>query len=397
MVLRAGMGSFITGSLLAGTLVFAAELININTADKETLMTLTGIGEVKAQAIIDYREMNGTFSAKEDIQNVSGIGPATYENIKDQITVSGGVSSSPPPPPSSSPSPSPGSRSSSPSPSPSPPAAPASTSGLSIDAGGDRVLIARADAEFLVRAYRDKKEMKDVNYRWNFGDGSTGRGISVSHRFEYPGRYVVVVTGSLEDDTASDRFLVTVEDADLRLAMLPDGGVEIENRAPHDADLSDWIIRSDSQRFFLPENSLILSGNTMRISPGTLRFPASASTELLYPSGALAFRAGAAEAAMSPALPAASAFPDDESSSVSTTQEKEASFTEADDERELVQAAEEERAIERATSSQVAAAGVADTGSRKWFISALGIAALGGGAMFFAKRLRRKEWDIIEE
>lgn len=61
--------------------------ININTADKQTLMELPGIGESKAQAIIDYRTKNGPFASIEDIQNVSGIGPATFENLKDLITV----------------------------------------------------------------------------------------------------------------------------------------------------------------------------------------------------------------------------------------------------------------------------------------------------------------------
>ena len=61
--------------------------VNINTADIETLQTLTGIGEVKAQAIIDYRNKNGDFKNIEDIKNVSGIGDSVYEKIKDNITV----------------------------------------------------------------------------------------------------------------------------------------------------------------------------------------------------------------------------------------------------------------------------------------------------------------------
>ena len=61
--------------------------ININTASKEELMTLSGIGEVIAQRIIDYREEHGKFSAVEEIKNVTGIGEARFNNIKDQITV----------------------------------------------------------------------------------------------------------------------------------------------------------------------------------------------------------------------------------------------------------------------------------------------------------------------
>jgi competence protein ComEA len=61
--------------------------ININTATLDELCLLPGIGEVKGQAIIDYREANGPFVVIEQIQNVPGIGPATFEKIKDLITV----------------------------------------------------------------------------------------------------------------------------------------------------------------------------------------------------------------------------------------------------------------------------------------------------------------------
>lgn len=63
------------------------ELVNINTADKERLTMLPGIGDSKAASIITYREENGPFSCKEDIKKVSGIGDATYANIMDMITI----------------------------------------------------------------------------------------------------------------------------------------------------------------------------------------------------------------------------------------------------------------------------------------------------------------------
>ncbi len=62
-------------------------LININTADESELMTLTGIGEGKARAIISYREEHGNFKSIEEIKNVSGIGDATFNKFKDSITV----------------------------------------------------------------------------------------------------------------------------------------------------------------------------------------------------------------------------------------------------------------------------------------------------------------------
>jgi len=63
------------------------EIININTASKEELMTLPGIGEVRAEEIINYRSNNGSFKTIDDIKNVSGIGEELFEEIKANITV----------------------------------------------------------------------------------------------------------------------------------------------------------------------------------------------------------------------------------------------------------------------------------------------------------------------
>lgn len=64
-----------------------AGLLNINTATKEELMTLTGIGESKAMAIISYREENGDFGKIEDIMNITGIKTGVFDKIKNQIKV----------------------------------------------------------------------------------------------------------------------------------------------------------------------------------------------------------------------------------------------------------------------------------------------------------------------
>jgi competence protein ComEA len=61
--------------------------VDLNTAAQAELETLPGVGPVTAGKIIAYREANGPFQRIEDIQEVPGIGPATFEGLKDLVTV----------------------------------------------------------------------------------------------------------------------------------------------------------------------------------------------------------------------------------------------------------------------------------------------------------------------
>lgn len=73
-----------TGATAVGT---CDGLIDLNTASIELLESLPTIGQVRAAAIVSYRKDNGRFQSVEDITNVSGIGPATYEAIRGLATV----------------------------------------------------------------------------------------------------------------------------------------------------------------------------------------------------------------------------------------------------------------------------------------------------------------------
>ena len=71
----------------SGSSSSSGDVININTANLEQLMKISGVGKTKAEAIIAHREKNGDFKKKEDITKVRGIGKATFEKIKDKIEV----------------------------------------------------------------------------------------------------------------------------------------------------------------------------------------------------------------------------------------------------------------------------------------------------------------------
>lgn len=62
-------------------------LVNLNTASAEELMTLTGIGESKAEAILSYREEHGGFGKPEELMEIPGIKEGVFEKIRDQVTV----------------------------------------------------------------------------------------------------------------------------------------------------------------------------------------------------------------------------------------------------------------------------------------------------------------------
>ncbi len=71
------------------TAVPASAAVNINTATKDELIALPGIGPAKAQAIVDYRKQNGPFKSVDDLRNVKGIGAKRLDKLRADITAGG--------------------------------------------------------------------------------------------------------------------------------------------------------------------------------------------------------------------------------------------------------------------------------------------------------------------
>lgn len=74
-------------SLMSGFAFAQAASININTADSTSLASLSGIGQSKAQAIVEYREANGPFASTQDLTNVKGIGARTVEKNANRLII----------------------------------------------------------------------------------------------------------------------------------------------------------------------------------------------------------------------------------------------------------------------------------------------------------------------
>lgn len=81
---------FVLATIVTCTLIalpaLAGQKLNINTASVEDLTKIKGIGQKKANAIVDYREAHGPFKTIEDLRNVKGIGNKLFESMKSQIT-----------------------------------------------------------------------------------------------------------------------------------------------------------------------------------------------------------------------------------------------------------------------------------------------------------------------
>ncbi|MGF2054995.1 helix-hairpin-helix domain-containing protein [Vagococcus fluvialis] len=87
-------GEELSETVIAGTNSNTANIskdeegkINLNQATKEELMTLSGVGEKKAEKIIEYREENGSFKTIEDLKNVNGFGEKSFESLEKYISI----------------------------------------------------------------------------------------------------------------------------------------------------------------------------------------------------------------------------------------------------------------------------------------------------------------------
>lgn len=267
---------------------YAAELININTADAALLDTLPGIGPSKAQAIIDYRTQNGQFAHIEDIQNVSGIGPATYANIAPLITVDTASAQSDPN----------SSNATSTSTAATTTPATATTGGappeyipiptLHIITAGDRVVSSGADTAFTAVVYDGKGNKRDdALVTWSFGDGMRRTGASVFHTYYSPGEYLAVihVTTASDGGNAVSEVIVTVKDAGIKISSVSSKGITLMNKDSRTLDLSLWRLSMGGREFKIPEDTQILAGRSVLFPSQVIELPVADSASLLYPSG----------------------------------------------------------------------------------------------------------------
>ncbi|MBI1974603.1 MAG: helix-hairpin-helix domain-containing protein [Candidatus Zambryskibacteria bacterium] len=249
------------GVMVYAKAVFADSLVNINTANLTELKTLNGIGDVKGQAIIDYRTSHGAFAAIEDIQNVTGIGPATFNNIKNFITV--GTAVAPAAETNASTNASVGNTSS---------VHYSSTPVTNINkrveayvsAGSDRISTAGSPMEFA--AETDFDYTKSSMFNWNFGDGSTGTGDVLTHTYEYPGEYTVVLNTWLPKGQSVSRVNVKIIEPEIVVISASEEKIELKNNSKSEVNLYGRALWSGGRTFLFPKDTIIRAGQNITLS-----------------------------------------------------------------------------------------------------------------------------------
>lgn len=280
-------------TILVFPLFVFASLVNINTANVSALQKLQGIGAVKAQKIIDYRNTHGAFTSIDDIKKVSGIGYDTYAQIADSITVNGSsalakdkntstnkssvatvnknklnvkhqnysshISAISPP------------------------------SKLSITIKSKTT--AFSDVPFVLMAkVKTDAGIIDTSARisWSFGDGSASEGRTVSKNYHYSGKYRVVAIARDGEVSARDEITILVVPPEVSIASISVDGVILENNSDIETDLSGWSITSKKGVFRIPVGTTLLPKSRVLFPFSIMRLPVAWNVKLVCPDSVIA-------------------------------------------------------------------------------------------------------------
>lgn len=120
-----------------------------------------------------------------------------------------------------------------------------------------------------------------LQYDWNFGDGTTGGGQEVQHQYDHPGRYVVVVDAGYKRQQQIARTEITVLPVEVSLTVGFDGYVALTNDGDSEIDLGGYRVVG-RESVVLPRHTIVLPGETIRVTEGKLGTAGTPSMIALY-------------------------------------------------------------------------------------------------------------------
>ncbi len=240
--------------------------VNVNTADRDTLISVPKIGEATADKILNYRATNGDIANLSTLcglygKNGIGVDTDTCKTIGANVTftASNSVDTTT--------------------------TSDTSSGTESSSSGGIEIKPSRVEVDGLVMTApkfgfvgqeidfdvepSDGTSGRLVRYSWSFGDGSSSSTKSPTHTYDYPGRYVVVVESYYLKEYHTVRQEIEIQTPKLSLSMNVDGSVSIKNTSSHEVDLGGMRLVSSGELVF-PKYSILLSGANLIISASRL-------------------------------------------------------------------------------------------------------------------------------
>lgn len=162
---------------------------------------------------------------------------------------------------------------------------------LTLNIGADRTVAIGTTVECIARTTSETgKNLGLDSVRWNFGDGTTAKGRTVTHRYEYEGDYIVTahaVRTVLHDDIVADaRLVVHVREAPVVISSVDTLSIQLTNTSTRDVDLSGFLLVAGEAVFRVPDGTGLLAGASVRLPAQATKLVVSNPNDvaLFYPN-----------------------------------------------------------------------------------------------------------------
>ncbi len=299
---------FFASNFTNNNVVWAADKININTADALGLDAIPEVGPSTAAKIIAYRVANGPFSVIEDIMKVSGIKQATFDKMKDFITVDSGSGTD-----------TGGGTATTTEENATTTATSTATSTATTTVSDNNIITTIYSVHYIEEDLSDyvepttfevsagrgrlsyvnspvifvaKSKMSNgifsgnCQYDWNFGDGVSLTGEKVLHIYKYPGDYNAVLNGSCAGLQSVSRTAVKILAPNLSISVKDSGAVEIRNNGGNEISLYGWNLSSANFSYAFPQDTIISAGKAVDFPVEYLKIPTAGNGIVLTDASA---------------------------------------------------------------------------------------------------------------